>query len=277
MGDGFTSADDAAFLTGATDKANEVYTASPYFNQTNKMNFYALYVHSSQSGVSGDTAGGTPGTVLNYFGTETFTNAAEESTTTIFPLYPAMAEVLAVTFLPEYTVAVVLANSQILGGSTYLDVTCVTLEGSGADGFEPPGTSDVFGGALSYELGHSAFALQDEFGTNGSAIWPGGPIFNTYGGPPINVIITQSDMNALWVSLLTPGIALPSNANPDCTNPHYDVTDPYQIYDVGMFEGGFYYNCGTYHSSGVCTMRLGTGEPYCPVCYYTILNTLTDV
>ena len=276
MGDGFTSAQGAAFLTGATAKANEVYVASPYFNHTNKINFYALYVDSTQSGTSGDVAGGTPGTILSYFGTTISTNVAEESTTTVFPQYPGFAQILATRYLPSWTVAVVLTNSLVLGGSSLLDVTCVTLEGSGPQGMVNP--ADSFGGALSYELGHSAFTLADEFGTNGSAIWPGGPAFNTFGGPPINVISSQSEMNPLWVSLLTPGIALPSNANPDCTNPFYNGPDAAQgAFDVGMFEGGLYYNCGTWHSQTSCTMRQGTGIPYCPVCYYTILNTLANV
>ena len=251
VGDGFLSSDDALFFSGATSCVNAILAFAPYSSNANKMNFFALYAHSLQSGSSLDVAGGTPGTVNNYFGSEFVTEAGEVSTAEPFVQDPLIAYELAREWLPEYNAILVICKTQSFGGVSDFGLSVVTLKA----GFN----------AAYYELGHSVFGLSDEFGF--SPNWTGGPYPGAFGLGPRNVISSQSQMPALWTALVTPGVPLPTVANTDCsTDTVSPGTSPFPASTVGMFEGAAYFNCGLYRSQAACQLRYGGTFPFCAVC-----------
>jgi hypothetical protein len=52
---------------------------------------------------------------------------------------------------------------------------------------------------------------------------------------------------------------------------------------VGLYEGGYLFECGVYHPTGQCMMNLGyertvggfaVADPFCPVCRYAMVELL---
>jgi hypothetical protein len=120
-----------------------------------------------------------------------------------------------------------------------------------------------------HELGHTLFGLADEYSGGGGVIGnPSEP--NVTKKPASGGAWGANDQARLkWRALLTPGLALPTVSNPDCSQPF----NPPPQAGVGAFEGGKYLNCGVWRPAADCKMRTLTAD-FCPVCRQVIADKL---
>jgi len=129
------------------------------------------------------------------------------------------------------------------------------VTGIGAPG---PGGGAIGGRAAAidaaiHEIGHSAFALADEYATPA----PG------HSSEPVelNVARDVASVRGKWGALLTPGVALPT-------------PDDAPAATVGMFRGAKYDPVGNFRAQQTCRMRFVT-HPYCAACRQIIDGVLT--
>jgi len=153
---------------------------------------------------------------------------------------------------------------------TFVMVNSTTYGGSG-------GAAAVFtlaAGAAEiglHEMGHTAFHLADEYATPSPT--EGG---NSYAGPaPLEPNVTNANTAATspWSALLTPGVAIPTMSNPDCSTID-SRPSTVAAGTVGAFEGARYFHCGIYRPEYDCRMRT-LGQPFCHVCSGAISAVLT--
>lgn len=131
--------------------------------------------------------------------------------------------------------------------------------GSGGDpavtGIGFPGLADDAVDAAIHELGHSAFALADEYAIAGNDAASNEPV-------ELNVASDQAGVQAKWGALLTPGLGLPS---------HPAAAGAQAV--VGMFEGAKWKPTGTYRAQLDCRMR-SVDKPFCAACRTAISAVL---
>ncbi|MBB4807672.1 hypothetical protein HNP38_002978 [Chryseobacterium defluvii] len=157
MGDGFTAAQQTAFVTSAQTTVNYLFTKSPFMEYKNYFNAYAIKVISTETGVK------HPGTATdvsepvipvsnpnNYLGSsfDFGVHRCIYSNTT-----NKVAQVLAAN-LPDYDITYILGNSTEYGGcgGTYAFASLNTSANE----------------VVVHELGHSFGKLADEYWFSGS-------------------------------------------------------------------------------------------------------------
>ncbi|MBV8328214.1 M64 family metallopeptidase [Chryseobacterium sp.] len=198
LGDGFTSAQQASFVSSAQATINYLFTKSPYTEYKNYFNAYAVKVISTESGVK------HPGTATdvtepvipvsnpnNYLGSS-FDNGVHRciySSTT-----NKVGQVLAAN-IPDYDITYVLGNSTEYGGcgGTY---AFASLNGSSNE-------------IVVHELGHSFGKLADEYWFAGSGESPN----KTQTSNPATVKWKN------WVGLNSVGV-YPYTESPSWFRPH---------------------------------------------------------
>ena len=160
--------------------------------------------------------------------------------------------------VPEFTVALVVVNSTIYGGS------------GGAIG-----TYSLAGGATEiaiHEMGHTAFGLADEY-----AYYAGGNEtghdHHPAGEPAEPNVTTNQDRNTLkWRWAVAASTAIPTMSNPNCATVDTRPS-PVPAGTVGLFEGAHYYHCGAFRPEYSCKMQ-ALGIPFCRVCRQVIWNRI---
>ncbi|WP_445045147.1 M64 family metallopeptidase, partial [Streptomyces sp. SAS_272] len=252
LGDGFTAAQQTAFNTACTSFVTALTTTAPYDKIGRAINIWRVNVTSTDSGADDPAGtGGTGMTARTYFDATFGANGIRRLLVcnSLTVLQTAAAQV------PEFTVAIVVVNSTVYGGSG----------GS-------VGTYSLAGGATEiaiHELGHTAYGLADEY-----AYYAGG---NETGhdshpaGEPAEPNVTRvTDRSSLkWGWAVAPTTALPTMSNPNCaTVDSRPSTVPAGT--VGCFEGAHYYHCRAYRPEYKCKMQ-ELGVPFCQVCHQVIL------
>jgi hypothetical protein len=163
--------------------------------------------------------------------------------------------------LPEFTVALVVVNSTIYGGSG----------GS-------VGTYSLAGGATEiaiHEMGHTAYGLADEY-----AYYAGGNEtghdHHPAGEPTEPNVTTNSNRATLkWGWAVAAATAIPTMSNPNCAQVD-GRPSPVPTGTVGLFEGAHYYHCGAYRPEFSCKMQ-ALGIPFCHVCRQVIWNRISPL
>jgi hypothetical protein len=121
-----------------------------------------------------------------------------------------------------------------------------------------------------HEMGHSHFGLADEYPSLRDCHEEGhGQYAGAEPGEPN--VSTHPDARK-WANLVTPGVALPTTRNPDCSDCDHQPS-PIREGTVGAFEGARYYRCGMFRPSYDCRMRT-LGPPFCAICQATIRRVL---
>lgn len=255
LADGFTNAQQAAYNTACTNFVN-AFTVTPPFNTlTPAINVFRVNVQSTDSGADDPvSAGGTGASVRTYFDSTFGTGGVRR----LLTCNVATALSVAATQLPQFTVAIVVVNSTVYGGSG----------GS-------VGTFSLAGGANEiaiHEMGHTAFGLADEYpyyaggAETGHDHHPAGEP----GEPNVTVNTNRATLKWNWAVLAT--TALPTMSNPSCGTVD---SRPSTVANgtVGLFEGAHYYHCGAYRPEYDCKMR-NLGVPFCRICRQVILNKI---
>jgi hypothetical protein len=150
--------------------------------------------------------------------------------------------------------AITLVNHTKYGGSGYAQVAVCSRH------------VDAIDIAL-HELGHSAFALGDEYTENNG----------TYIGvePAASNLTLAMTLGTLkWSKFVTPGTPIPTRRNPICgqTPPGPASTAA----TVGTFESGDGFDCGIYHPAALCKMS-DRSQDFCKVCQARIEDKLSAI
>ncbi|MEU2581911.1 M64 family metallopeptidase [Streptomyces avermitilis] len=255
LGDGFTAAQQTDFNNACAAFVTALRATPPYDELSPAINVWRVNVASTDSGADDPVAaGGTGATARTYFDASFGGNGIRRllvcNNTTV--LTTAAAQV------PEFSVAIVVVNSTVYGGSG----------GS-------VGTYSLAGGATEialHETGHTAYGLADEY-----AYYAGG---NETGhdhhpaGEPAEPNVTLNTQRATlkWGWAVAASTALPTMSNPDCSTVDGRASTV-PAGTVGCFEGAHYYHCGAFRPEYDCKMR-ALGIPFCRVCRQVIWNRI---
>lgn len=156
----------------------------------------------------------------------------------------AMLDVI--DYLPEVHDVVILVNTTKHGGS------------GGDVAWSHTGSGLQWRDTVVHELGHSAFALADEYDDS-----PEAEDHNVDGEPKEPNVTAEPDPALVkWSHLVTAGPDVPTVANPDCTEPSPEGLDDGT---VGTFEGADDHHCGMYRPQQNCKMRDSLND-FCAVC-----------
>ena len=258
LAEGFTTAQQNDFNNACTAFLNAFRGTPPFDELSPAINIFRVNVSSTDSGADDPVAGGGTGaTARTYFdatfGANNIRRLLVCNTTTA--LQVAAAQV------PEFTVAVVVVNSTIYGGS-----------GGGV------GTYSLAGGATEiaiHEMGHTAFGFADEYpyyaGGNET-----GHDHHPAGEPSEPNVTTNSNRNTLkWRWAVASSTAIPTMSNPNCSQVD-SRPSPVPTGTVGLFEGAHYYHCGGFRPEYDCKMR-NLGVPFCRVCRQVIWNRISPL
>jgi IgA peptidase M64 len=255
LAEGFTGTQQGAFNNACADFLKALNGTAPYDELAPAINVFRINVSSTDSGADDPAStGGTGATPRTYFDATFGGNGIRRllvcDTTAV--LQTAAAQV------PQFTVAIVVVNSTVYGGSggsigTYSLAT---------------GATEI---AL-HELGHSAYGLADEYpyyaGGNetGHDHHPGGEPTEA------NVTLNSNRTTLKWGWAVAANTAVPTMSNPNCSTVD-NRPSPVPAGTVGLFEGAHYYHCGAYRPEYECKMR-DLGQPFCRVCKQAIWNRI---
>ena len=258
MGDGFTNTQQNDFNNACTSFVNAFLATPPYDELNSAINVFRVNVTSTDSGADDPaSAGGTGATARTYFDSSFGGNGIRR----LLQCNNTTALTVAAAQLPEFTVALVVVNSTIYGGS------------GGA-----VGTYSLATGATEiaiHEMGHTAYGLADEYPYYAGGNETGHDHHpNTEPGEP-NVTINTNRATLKWNWAVVATTALPTMSNSNCS-----VVDsspsPVPTGTVGLFEGAHYYHCGAYRPEYDCKMR-NLGVPFCHVCRQVIWNRISPL
>ena len=255
LAEGFTSSQQGAFNNACADFLKALNSTSPYDELSPAINVFRINVTSTDAGADDPTGtGGTGATPRTYFDAAFGGNGIRR----LLLCNTSTALQVAAAQVPQFTVAIVVVNSTVYGGSG----------GS-------VGTYSLAGGATEialHELGHSAYALADEYPYYAGGHETGHD-HHPAGEPSEPNVTTNSNRATLkWGWAVAANTAVPTMSNPNCaTVDSRASTVP--VGTVGLFEGAHYYHCGAYRPEYECKMR-DLGQPFCRVCKQAIWNRI---
>jgi hypothetical protein len=258
LADGFTATQQNDFNTACTAFVTSLQATRPYDQLLPAVNVFRVNVRSTDSGADDPVSGGGTGaTARTYFDATFGGNGIRR----LLICNATTALQVAAAGVPQFTVALVVVNSTIYGGSGG-SIATYSLAG---------GATEI---AL-HEIGHTAFGFADEY-----AYYAGGNETGHDQHPPGEPsqpnVTTNSTLDTLkWRWAVAPGTAIPTMANPNCAQVD-SRPSPVPVGTVGLFEGAHYYHCGGYRPEYDCKMR-ALGVVFCRVCAQVISNRISPL
>lgn len=231
VGDGYTAADSAKFVTDL-GKFKAAVLSDPTLNRyASYHNFYGVYVVSNQSGADADNiktdANCSDGTVKSVKDTYFNSSYCTSNIQRLLVSNSTLAQSVAKSHVPEAQVIAVLVNSSLYGGS------------GGSIAVANSGAPEI----IAHEIGHSYVSLKDEYDY-------------TAGYTPsegINATAITDRNTIRWKNWI-----LGSTPMPTPENTTYGSV-------VGAFEGANYRATGWYRPMLNCRMK-SNGVNLCSVC-----------
>lgn len=247
LAEGFTAAQQADFNTACDSFVRAFCTTPPFDQLSPAINIFRVNVSSADSGADDpESTGGTGAVVRTYFDATFGANGIRR----LLVCNVSTALQAAAAQVPEFTVAVVVVNSTIYGGSG----------GS-------VGTYSLADGATeiaTHEMGHTAFGLADEYPFYAGGNETGHDHHPAAEPTEPNVTINTQRDTLKWNWAVAPSTPLPTMSNPNCSQADTRPS-PVPADTVGLFEGAHYYHCGGFRPQYDCKMR-NLGVPFCQVC-----------
>jgi hypothetical protein len=242
MADGFTSAEQGSFDAASDSFADTFLAAAPFDALIDRINIFRLNVASTESGAD------IPNQQIRrrtFFDSSFGAGSMER----LLVCGTATALRVAAQQLPEFSVAIVVVNSPVYGGS-----------GGSVATYSLAAGADLV--AL-HETGHTAFGLADEYAYYAGGNETGHDHFP--GGEPAEPNVTA---NTNAATLKWRG-AVATASLPMMTNLACGQEDPrpslHPAGTVGLFEGARYFHCGAFRPEFNCRMRM-IDQPFCTVC-----------
>jgi hypothetical protein len=253
LGDGYRSTELNKYHVDVQTFVDYLYGTTPFGEDWNAINVYRVDVVSTDSGADdprtcGDGTTGTGTSVATYFDA---TFCSDGATRRVLAGNSTTALSVATTEVPQVHLTLVVVNTPNYGGGG----------GPVAWFSTDPRSAEI----AIHELAHTFFGLADEYGD----------IINDYTGPEPpapNITINANIATTKWRTLISPGIALPTTLNPNCSQEDTRPS-PVEVGSVGLFEGGGRAHCGIYRPEYDCRMRT-LGHPFCTVCQQRIRTIL---
>jgi hypothetical protein len=257
MGDGFTEGELGAYRTHCQAFVDHLRATPPFDLMFPAINVFRIDVASTDSGADEPAACGGSGARRRTFFDASFCGFGTQRLLVVkqeTALRTARREV------PRNHVGMVIVNSTIFGGS-----------GGGVAVFSVAEHAFEIG---IHELGHTSFKLADEYQTLAGceSNERGHDVYR--GGEPreVNATKERNPARVKWRNLITPGTAIPTTRNPDCSRCDTRPS-PVPQGTVGLFEGSRYFHCGLFRPEFECKMRT-LGQPFCAVCSNEIVRQL---
>lgn len=255
LAEGFTAAQQADFDAACGEFVTAFRATPPFDTLSPSINIFRVNVSSTDSGADDPAAtGGTGAEVRTYFDASFGSNSIRR----LLVCNTSTALQVAAAQVPEFTVAVVVVNSTVYGGSG----------GS-------VGTYSLAAGATEiaiHEMGHTAFGLADEYPYYAGGNETGHDHHPSVEPSEPNVTINTDRSTLKWRSAVLSGTPLPTMSNPSCAQPDTRPS-PVPADLVGLFEGAHYYHCGCFRPQYDCKMR-NLGVPFCQVCSQAIVDRI---
>ena len=258
LAEGFTAAQQNDFNNACAAFVTAFRATPPFDELSPAINVFRINVSSTDSGADDPVSGGGTGATARTYFDATFGATGIRrllvcNATTVLTVAAAQ--------VPDFTVAIVVVNSTIYGGSG----------GS-------VGTYSLAGGATEiaiHEMGHTAFGLADEY-----PYYAGGAETGHDHHPPgepgqPNVTLNTNRATLKWGWAVAATTALPTMANPNCAQVDGRASTV-PAGTVGTFEGAHYYHCGAYRPEYNCKMQ-ALGIPFCHVCRQVIWNRIAPL
>jgi cysteine-rich repeat protein len=248
LGDGFQSSELDAYAAVADDLAAGLLAMPPFTDCRTGLNLWRVDVTSTDSGIDVDLFDRRTFFDAYFFGRLILIDDTER------------VHALLDEQLPEWDVAVMVANSTLYGGAGYPNLAIASV-GAGRE-------------VALHELGHSAFGLADEY--DYYSFCDGDPDRDQHPPEePVEPNVTVETDRALvkWADLILPDTPLPTTFNPECSVCDQRTESPFGPGTVGLFEGAHYFHCGAFRGEFTCRMR-ETVAPFCAVCRRRMSETL---
>jgi len=255
LAEGFTQPQQTDFNAACSAFVTALTGTDPFGQVAHGLNVFRVNVASAEAGADDPVAaGGTGATPATYFDGRFGANGLRR----LLVCDESIALQVALAHVPEFSVVLVVVNSQIYGGSG----------GSVGVYSLAPGATEI---AL-HELGHTAFGLADEY-----AYYAGGVEPDRDHHPPVeptepNVTINIDRQTLKWNWAVGAATPLPTMSNNDCASVD-GRPSPVPAGTVGLFEGAHYYHCAAYRAEFDCKMR-ALGVAFCRVCQHAIATRI---
>jgi len=257
MGDGYRRDQMAQYEADVRRFADAMFRAPPFDELRPAINVQRVNVASIDSGADDPAACGGLGTTARTYFDATFCGDGQNQR--LLTVNDATALSTAGAQVPQWNSVLVVVNSTVYGGS-----------GGAVGTFSlDPAAAEI---AL-HELGHTAFALAEEYesyrgcgvDTDRDNHPPGEPA-------ETNVTLNTDPATLKWRHLVAASTPVPTTRNADCTQCD-PQTSPVPVGAVGLFEGAHYYHCEAFRPEFNCKMR-ALGRPFCAVCRERIWTVL---
>jgi cysteine-rich repeat protein len=248
LGEGFQSSELDAYAAAADGFAGGLLAMPPFTDCRTGVNVWRVDVTSTDSGIDVDLFDHRTYFDAYFFGRLILIDDTDR------------VHALLDEQLPEWDVAVMIANSSLYGGAGYPSLAIGSI-GAGTQ-------------VALHELGHSGFGLADEYDYYS---YCDGDTDRDLHPPeePVEPNVTVETDRALvkWGALILPATPLPTSLNPECSQCDQRTESPVGPETVGLFEGAHYFHCGAFRGEFNCRMR-ETPAPFCAVCRRRMAETL---
>jgi hypothetical protein len=236
LAEGYTNGTVATFLADATNAANAILAEEPFASYQPYLNFYAIFVASTNKGSDHPAYGTSRNTYFNSSYDPDY-----DTYITIPTNSSGMGKVneLLTLHRPETDLPVVLVNDATSGASDGYGVAVLVST-----------TSYALEAYLTHEVGHVLANLGDEYDT-------------PYPYPDIEEPNTTRETNRAlvkWKNWIAPETPVPT-----------PETAPYDGV-IGLFEGAHYHSTGWYRPKLNCMMS-AVGVPFCEVCGEALIHS----
>jgi hypothetical protein len=255
LAEGFTGAQQNDFNLACASFVTTLIATEPFGQVAHGINVFRVNVASTDAGADDPAGpGGTGATANTYFDATFGANGLRR----LLVCNNSIALQVALAQVPAFSVAIVIVNSTIYGGSGG-PVAVYSLAG---------GANEI---AL-HEIGHTAFGLADEY-----PYYAGGVEPDRAHHPPVepsepNVTIDSNRATLKWNWAVASTTPVPTMSNPDCASVD-ERPSPVPPGTTGLFEGAHYYHCDAYRPEHDCRMRT-LGQPFCRVCRQVIATRI---
>jgi hypothetical protein len=230
--EGYTEDEMDAFKEDCEKFAGYLFNTSPFRENKEKFNIWAIEAPSMESGTDIPKEDIWKKTLVNstfdIFGTERYLLTYDNK------------KLRSVASNAPYDQILVLVNSNKYGGGSIYNhqTVCVNNDKS----------SEII---LIHEFGHGFASLADEYYTSDVAFQDFYPLDVEPTDPNLTTLV---DFSSKWKDLVEDGTPIPT-----------PYTDEYKN-KVGVFEGGGYMEKGIYRPAHDCTMKSISVDNFCPVC-----------